>query len=300
MKISLVTPCFNSAAFLEETIRSVLAQEIPGLEYFIVDGGSTDGTVEIIQRYADRLTWWVSEKDKGQVEALNKGFARATGDIVGFINADDVLLPGALPAVLQAFTEHPDAELVYGEVEWIDGEGRATGSHAGAISNLDEALDIYGVWWSQRQWVQPEVFYRRSLKERVGAFDQRYNLAFDFDFWVRCFRAGARVQRLPEQLVQFRVHANQKSSAATKAADEIRTVVRRHLDDGALVSPTRRRRLEARLSYDLYQLERGNRPSFIRALLENPNWLRAPEVRERIRMACTRLFFPRKGLAPDR
>ncbi len=300
MKISLVTPCFNSAAYLEATIRSVLAQEIPELEYFVVDGGSTDGTVEIIRRYADRLTWWVSEKDSGQVEALNKGFARATGDIVGFINADDVLLPGALPAVLQAFTRQPEVDLVYGEVEWIDGEGQPTGSHAGAISNLDEALDIYRVWWSQRQWVQPEVFYRRSLKERVGAFDQRYNLAFDFDFWVRCFRAGARVARLPEQLVQFRVHANQKSSAATQAADEIRAVVRRHLDDGAAISPAQRRRLEARLSYDLYQLGRGQRPGFLRALLGNPGWLRAPEVRQRIRAACARVFFLRKGLAPNR
>lgn len=300
MKISLVTPCYNSAAYIEATIRSVLEQEIPQLEYFVIDGGSNDGTVEIIQRYADRLTGWVSEKDSGQVEALNKGFARATGDIVGFINADDVLLPGALRAVLQAFTERPEAELVYGEVEWIDGEGRPTGSHAGQISNLDEALDIYSVWWSQRQWVQPEVFYRRSLKERVGAFDQRYNLAFDFDFWVRCFRAKAVVERLAEPLVQFRVHPNQKSSAATKAADEIRAIVRSHLDDGAALSPSQRRRLEARLSYDLYQLGRDGRPSFFRALVGNPGWLRAPEVRERIRAACMRIFSQRKRLAPNR
>ena len=300
MKISLVTPCFNSAPYLEETIRSVLAQEIPGLEYFIVDGGSTDGTVEIIQRYADRLTWWVSETDGGQVDALNKGFARATGDIVGFINADDVLLPGALTAVMKAFTEQPEADIVYGEVEWIDGQGQPTGSHAGKISNLDEALDIYHVWWSQRQWVQPEVFYRRSLKERVGEFDPRYNLAFDFDFWVRCFRAEASVMKLPEQLVQFRIHPNQKSKAERQAADEIRMIVRRHLEEGAAISPARRRRLEARLSYDQYQLDNGNRPSFFRALLGNPNWLRAPEVRDRIRAACTRLIFRRERLVSNR
>src|SRR6185295_12367688 len=170
----------------------------------------------------------------------------------------------------------------------------------GKISNLDEALDIYSVWWSQRQWVQPEVFYRRSLKERVGAFDQRYNLAFDFDFWVRCFRAGAVVEKLPEALVQFRVHPNQKSSAATQAADEIRTIVRRHLDDGAAISASQRRRIEARLSYDLYQLRNGQRPGFLRALLCNPGWLRAPEVRERIRAACGRLLSPQKRLAPHR
>jgi glycosyltransferase involved in cell wall biosynthesis len=300
VKISLVTPCFNSADFLEETIRSVLAQDIPDLEYFIIDGGSTDGTVDIIRRYADRLSGWTSEKDSGQVDALNKGFARATGEIVGFINADDVLLPGALQAVLQAFTRRPEVELVYGEVEWIDAEGRATGSHAGEISSLEEALDIYRVWWSQRQWVQPEVFYRRTLKDRVGAFNERYNLAFDFDFWVRCFRAEARVEKLPEPLVQFRVHENQKSRAATQAADEIRAIVRYHLDDGAAISPAHRRRLEARLSYDRYQLGQAERSSFFRALLGNPSWLRAPEVRDRIRAACTRLFFPRKSLASNR
>jgi len=300
VKISLVTPCFNSAAYLEDTIRSVLSQEIPDLEYMVVDGGSTDGTADIIRKYADRLAWWVSERDSGQVDALNKGFARATGEIVGFINADDVLLPGALRAVHEAFARQPEVDLLYGEVEWIDSEGRPTGSHAGKISDLGEALDIYSVWWSQRQWVQPEVFYRRELKERVGVFDQRYNLAFDFDFWVRCFRAGARVARIPEQLVQFRVHANQKSSAAAQAADEIRAVVRCHLDSGAAISPAHRRRLEARLSYDLYQLGIDSRPGFLRALLGNPGWLRAPEVRDRIRAACTRLLFHRKGLPSNR
>lgn len=300
MKISLITPCFNSAAFLEKTISSVLSQGITDLEYMVVDGGSTDGTVEIIRRYADRLTWWVSEPDGGQVEALNKGFVRATGEIVGFINADDVLLPGALQAVLEKFEREPEAEIVYGEVEWIDAEGRSTGSHAGKISDLEDALDIYRVWWSERQWVQPEVFYRRALKERVGAFDPRYNLAFDFDFWVRCFRAKARVMRIPEPLVQFRIHGNQKSRAATQAADEIRAIVRHHLDDGAAITPAARRRLEARLSYDLYQLGGEPRPSFFRALLSHPGWLRAPEVRDRIRAACTRLVFPRKELAAKR
>jgi glycosyltransferase involved in cell wall biosynthesis len=300
VKISLVTPCYNSAAYIEETICSVLSQGIPELEYMVVDGGSTDGTVEIIRRYADRLTWWVSEKDNGQVDALNKGFARATGDILGFINADDVLLPGALDAILQTFTERPEVDLIAGEVEWIDGEGRPTGSHAGEITNLEEALDIYRVWWSQRQWVQPEVFYRRALKERVGAFDQRYHLAFDFDFWVRCFRAGATVARVRKPLVQFRQHPDQKSNAVTECNREIRAIVRRHLDDGALVSPAHRRLLDARLSYDHYQLDADGRQGFLRALLGHPGWLRAPEVRERLRAACARLFFPRKSPALDR
>ncbi len=298
MKISLITPCFNAANYIEETIDSVLTQDWPDIEYIIVDGGSTDGTTDIIRKHSARLAWWVSERDAGQVDALNKGFARATGEIVGFINGDDVLLPGALRAVAEAFGQEKQTDLIYGEVQWIDGSGERSGSHRGHISNLAEALDIYGVWWAQRQWVQPEVFYRRSLKERVGAFDGRYNLAFDFDFWVRCFRADASVRRLPRELVKFRLHENQKSSASREAADEIRTIVRRHLDEGAAIPRNQRRLLEARLSYDLYQLDSTNRVGFLRSLLSHPHWLRVPELRERLRAACTRAFFRRNTCAP--
>jgi hypothetical protein len=178
---------------------------------------------------------------------------------------------------------------VYGEVEWIDDAGRGAGFHAGNISSLDEVLDIYGVWWAQRQWVQPEVFFRRSLKERVGVFDERYDLAFDFDFWVRCFRQGARVSRLPRRLAQFRRHTAQKSAASAKAADEIRAIVRHHLGDGARVTPSLRRRLEAQLSYDAYQSGSGD-GGFLGAFLRHPQWIFAPEARARAHAACAKLM----------
>src|ERR1700733_12228454 len=124
MKIGLVTPSFNSAATIEETIQSVLGQEGVDLEYVVMDGGSTDGTVEIIKKYESRLSWWVSERDGGQAEALNKAFSRLTGKVLSFLNADDVLMPGALKTIADAFTARPDADIIHGGVEWIDFEGR--------------------------------------------------------------------------------------------------------------------------------------------------------------------------------
>jgi hypothetical protein len=186
----------------------------------------------------------------------------------------------------------------------MDGQGESVGFHAGDISDLAEVLDVYDVWWRERQWVQPEVFYRRTLKEKVGVFDERYNLAFDYDFWVRCFLAGARVARLPERLVRFRLHAGQKSAAAQKAADEIRTIVQRHLERDPPIPAARRRLIEAQLGYDIYQLGQNvwagsPRPSFFAALLSHPQWLLAPAARKRATAAVGRLFLGRKkAVAP--
>ncbi len=281
MKISIVTPCFNAASTIEETIRSVLDQQGVDLEYIICDGGSSDGTADIIRRHESQLAWWVSERDRGQVDALNKGFTHATGDVLGFLNGDDVLVPGALEKVCAAFAENPNADLVHGGVEWIDFEGRALGTHLGDIRSLEDALDIFRVWWGNRQWVQPEVFYRRALKDRVGAFDERYHLAFDYDFWVRCFRAGARVARVPETLVRFRRHDAQKSVDATRANAEIRAILAEHLADRPEISARTRRRLHLELSYDRYQAA-ATRPPFLLALLRNPAWLLCAPVRQRL------------------
>jgi glycosyltransferase involved in cell wall biosynthesis len=284
VKISLITPCRNAERYIEQTIQSVLAQEGVDLQYFIQDGASTDGTIDVIRRYESKLAGWASEKDSGQPDALNKAFQRCTGEIAGFLNADDVLLPNALATVAGAFAEHPEADLVYGEVEWIDSEGKVSGSHAGQISSLEEILNIYDVWWAKRQWVQPEVFFRRSFTQRVGPFDSSYDLVFDYDYWVRCFRAGARVHRVPAKLVQFRLHPNQKSTQAEKASDEIRAIVTRELNGGADLGPRFRRQLQARLSYDSYQRsDPAKRPAFLRALFQNPSWLWTPEVRSRLR-----------------
>jgi glycosyltransferase involved in cell wall biosynthesis len=283
MKVSIVTVSFNSAPTIEETLRSVLGQTGVDVEYIVVDGASRDGTAGIIQKHASQLAWSVSEPDRGQVEALNKGFARATGDVLGFLNADDVLLPGSLQKVCERFATDPAADLVYGGVDWIDFEGRPMGSHFGDISDLEEILDIFTVWWGERQWVQPEVFFRRTLKERVGTFDERYHLAFDYDFWVRCFLAGARVSRLQAPLVQFRRHAAQKSTEVDRANREIRAILREQLAAKPPIGQWRRRTLEAQVAYDTYQASPvAERPPFASALLRNPAWLLSPAVRARI------------------
>jgi len=287
MKVSIVTPSFNSAATSEETIRSVLDQQGAQVEYIVVDGGSTDGTADIIRRHGPRLAWWVSETDRGQVDALNKGCARSTGEVLGFLNADDVLMPGALGKVTAAFVADPASNIVSGALEWIDAAGSPLGMHRGDISTLEDILDIFRVWWGGRQWVQPEVFFRRTLKERVGAFDERYHLAFDYDFWVRCFRTGARVTRLADTLVKFRRHAAQKSIDTERAVNEIRTVLAEHLAACPDISGWTRRRLSAELEYDIYQSgkipgESEARAPFAAALLQHPAWLLAAPARQRI------------------
>lgn len=284
MKVSIVTASFNAARTIEETICSVLSQQDVDLEYIVIDGGSCDGTAEIIRRHEARLAWWVSEPDQGQTDALNRGFARATGDVLGFLNADDVLLPGSLRAVCERFAEEPAAEIVHGGIEWIDIDGRPEGTHFGDISNLDDVLDIYRVWWRERQWIQPEVFFRRSLWQRVGAFDTRYHLAFDYDFWVRCFLAGAKVAELRRPLVKFRRHAGQKSADTEAAGREIRTILGRHLAARPPIGAWRRLTLGAQLSYDLYQSSLpDSRPSFAAALVHHPQWLLTTNVRQRLR-----------------
>ena len=224
----------------------------------------------------------VSERDRGQSDALNKAFARMGGEIVGFINGDDCLTSGAAAAVLDAFASNPEVDLVYGEVQWIDAEGAQTGHHKGDISSLEELLDLYTVWFGARQWVQPEVFFRRSLWEKAGPFSLEYDLAFDYAFWVQCMASGARVLRLPRPLARFRLHDQQKSSNAAKAASEMRKIVRKALALHPPISPGARARIIAQIDYDMYQLAPAPKPSFAKALFRNPSWLRSPAVRQRL------------------
>jgi Glycosyl transferase family 2 len=286
MKIGIVTPCFNSAATIEETILSVLGQEGVDFEYGIMDGGSTDGTLEIIKKYASRLSWWVSEQDRGQVDALNKAFSRVDGDVLGFLNADDVLLPGSLKTIADGFAAYPKADIIHGGVEWIDFEGSSLGSHLGRIESLEDILDIYHVWWGHRQWAQPEVFFRRSLKERIGPFTERYDLTFDYEFWVRCFREGVHVERIAAPLVKFRKHAGQKTADTKRTNDQIREILLRNLDEKPGIGWWRTLQLRAQLTYDLYQTgayDSGpHHPSLSGALLLHPHWLLCKDVRSRL------------------
>ncbi len=177
-RISIITPSYNQAAYLEQTIQSVLGQGYPDLEYIIVDGGSTDGSVEIIRKYADRLAWWVSEKDRGQAEAVNKGLRRASGEIIGWLNSDDLYQDGALTGAAAAFQARPEVGLVFSDVESIDAAGRRINVMRFGAWGLRELMCF-------RIISEPGVFFRRSLLEKAGDLDLSYHYLLDHHLWLR-------------------------------------------------------------------------------------------------------------------
>jgi glycosyltransferase involved in cell wall biosynthesis len=179
--VSIITPSYNQAAFLEQTICSILGQSYPRIEYMLVDGGSSDGSVEIIQRYAHRLAWWVSERDSGQAEAINKGLRRASGEIVAWLNSDDLYLPGAVAQAVAAFQADPSLGLVYGDAITIDAHGKPLGRFAFGDWSL---LDLAGF----RIICQPAVFMRRSVLERAGYLEPSFHFMLDHHLWIRMAR----------------------------------------------------------------------------------------------------------------
>ncbi|HND60501.1 MAG TPA: glycosyltransferase family 2 protein, partial [Opitutaceae bacterium] len=222
-RITVVTVSYNQAAYLEQTLRSVLDQGYPNLEYLVVDGGSTDGSVEIIQRYAPQLAWWVSERDRGQSEALNKGFRRATGEILTWLNSDDRLAPGALFTVADAFRRHRDADLVAGRCARVQ-DLTALPHHVhrcrlplGQVVPLPLAglLDLDGGWQRGDFFHQPEVFFTKRIFDRSGgSLREDLYYSMDYDLWVRMAKAGAQVLAIPEITAIFRQHGNQKTGGA--------------------------------------------------------------------------------------
>jgi glycosyltransferase involved in cell wall biosynthesis len=225
-KISVVTPSYNQAAFIEETINSVLNQGYANLEYIIIDGGSTDGSVEIIKKYQRNLAYWVSEPDRGQSHAINKGLERATGDILAYLNSDDLYVPGALHTVADAYKKHPRAGLYYGHCRIIDKDGVVTGRKTGAISSYAEILDLWDVWWGGRNFVQPEVFWTRAVLDRIGLFRENLYYVMDYEYWTRIFRAGYTGAFIDAELACFRLHEAQKSTRPEATAQELLDVVR--------------------------------------------------------------------------
>ena len=195
--VSIVIPSFNQGQFLEETIASVLEQEGVRLEVLVVDGGSTDGSIDVIHAYADRLAWWVSEPDQGQADALNKAFAHATGDLLGWVCSDDTLLPGALASVVAAFATSPATLLVYGDAVVVDAEGRRGELLPSRPFDLVEMVRT-----CQNHVVQPGSLFTRRAWELGGPFTVSSHYYFDFEFVLRLALAGdaPRRERMRERL----------------------------------------------------------------------------------------------------
>jgi glycosyltransferase involved in cell wall biosynthesis len=204
--VSIVTPSYNQARFIEETIRSVLEQDYPHIEYIVVDGGSTDGSVDIIRRYADRLAWWVSERDQGQTDAINKGFAQASGEVLAWLNSDDTYLPGAISEVVAFLRDHPEVGMVYGDANLVDENGQVLGRFPA------RQTDYRQLRRGSVHIPQQASFFRAELWRRVGPLDPTFYFAMDYDLWVRL--AKITPLRYHSRLwANFRLHGQGKTLA---------------------------------------------------------------------------------------
>lgn len=243
-RITVVTPSFNQAAFLERTILSVLDQGYPNLEYIIVDGGSTDGSVEIIHKYADRLAWWVSEPDRGQSHAINKGLQRASGEWVAWQNSDDVYFPGAFAQLAEAARRWPQAELIIGDMQLIDEQDRL-------IRDLRYVRPTYASLLAEGMVLANQAaFWRRGLHERIGWMDESLHYCFDFEWFLRLLRESDHARHVPFYWGALRYHdATKTSSSTSRFAEEYSSVLEGRVLPGWKKHLYRMRRLLLTLVY---------------------------------------------------
>jgi glycosyltransferase involved in cell wall biosynthesis len=203
--VSIITPSYNQAAYIERTIRSVLHQDYPSIEYLVVDGASTDNSLEIIRKYADQITQWISEPDHGQGEAINKGFVLARGEVVAWVNSDDLLMAGAVSEAVAALQSAPQAGMVYGDGILIDDQDRILDWHPYRQYDLLDLLKFNVL-------LQPAVFMRREVLDQVGLLDNNYNLILDHELWVR-IAAHAPVLHVPRYWAAERTYPQAKTRA---------------------------------------------------------------------------------------
>ncbi len=220
--VSIVTPSYNQGRFLKRTIDSVLKQNYPNIEYFVFDGGSTDESVQILESYGDRFVW-VSEADKGQTDAINKGMSLAKGDILAYLNSDDVLLPDAIDKVVRYFHQHPDCDLVYGNAYYIDETDQVTGEYNTVDYSLNRLIEDCMI-------CQPASFWRKRVREKIGLFDESLDYAMDYDYWLRLATQGGRICFFPEHLACSRLYPETKTkSSRLQVYQEIFDVCRRNI-----------------------------------------------------------------------
>jgi glycosyltransferase involved in cell wall biosynthesis len=206
--VSIITPSLNQVQFLRQTIRSVLDQDYSELEYVVVDGGSSDGSIDVIRAHSGRLAWWVSEADDGQADAINKGIAHARGEIVGWLNSDDYYLPGAVSAAVRTFSANPDAVFVYGDMQAVDGSDLPINIFRYPQVSLQDLLcfTIIG---------QPAVFVRRRAWDAVGGLDPRFDLLLDHQLWIKLAAEGP-ARHVDQVWAAARYHAAAKNIAQAR------------------------------------------------------------------------------------
>lgn len=207
-----MTPSYNQGRFLEETIRSVLLQGYPELEYIVIDGGSTDNSVAVIETYAPWIASWVSEKDDGQSAAINKGWARSTGEILAWINSDDTYLPGAFGTIAAWFERHPELDIVYGDCRMTDEAGRFLRNAPTRPFALEPL--VCNTWFIPQQ----STFIRRRVVEKIGALQEDLHLAMDWEYWLRAALQDCTIGWLPEAIACFRTYPAAKTYAQSIAS----------------------------------------------------------------------------------
>ncbi len=222
-KISIITPSYNQCQFLEETILSVLNQDYPNLEYIIIDGGSTDNSVKIIKKYENRLASWVSEPDKGQTHAINKGLNQSTGEILNWINSDDLLSVGSLNIIGKAFSSDSEADFCFGDFSMIDDKGRII------ISRKNPLYRFRTLFYGRQLSCQPAVFFRRSVLERIGYLDETLAFCMDLEFWIRAASKGMTFRQTKMLIAVARMHRGSKTARLQEVLhEEHKAIVRRY------------------------------------------------------------------------
>lgn len=255
--VSVITPSYNQAAYLEQTIQSVLGQDYPRIEYMVIDGGSTDSSVEIIKKYQDRLAYWVSETDSGQAEAINKGLARAKGDVIGWINSDDYYMLNTVSVAVRCFEQNPEVMMVYGDMVAIDGNGQTINVLRYKQLSLQDLLcfQIIG---------QSSVFFRRSALEKTGLLETTFHFMLDHHLWIRLAGQG-KILHVPQIWSAARYHSQAKNRARAaefgREAFHVLDWAKNQPDFAEAVSGVKRRALASAHRFNARYLLDGGRPA---------------------------------------
>ncbi len=262
-KISLITPSYNQGQYIEATIQSVLAQNYPQLEYLIIDGESSDGTLDILSRYS-RILKWISEPDKGQAHAINKGFKKSTGEIIAWLNSDDIYLPGALHRVADLFRQHPEISVVYGDYYLIDEQGKVL------LQKKEIPFDYNILLYGLDYISQPTTFFRRQVFDQVGYLDEKLHYGLDWEYWLRIASYGGQFAHISHYLAATRLHVAAKTLVAPPEMFTEHQAIRNRYWNKRKFQSFRRQQLYAAGLNKVYRFKRQALKLFLRRTIDFP------------------------------